>query len=394
MSFSGEDAAALILVAAAAFLLPIAGTRVRTPAVVLEILFGMLIGPMLGVVGDTELLNQLGELGFLLLMFLSGFEIDLRLFGRRGLGQIVSAGIVFGLTLIGAYLLARVLGRGLFLTFILSTTSVGLVVPTLRGTRRMGTRMGQAILVAALLADFLTLLGVTVLAVVEEQGVGPHLFEIPAFFAFVGLALAVLRWAVWWHPKRFRRLFDPDDPEELGIRAALALMLVFVGISLLFDIEPILGAFLAGTVFSVVFRHRSGLETKLKGFSYGFLIPVFFINVGIRFDVEALSEPGAFVLTLELIGAAFLVKVVPALFYSIRGLTLRESIATGFLLSARLSLILAVAELGVRLGVISRALEAEIIILTAVTTTLSPVLFRLTAPPAPKAEEAARSSGS
>jgi Kef-type K+ transport system membrane component KefB len=285
--------------------------------------------------------------------------------------------------MISAYVLSHMLGRGLFLTFILSTTSVGLVVPTLRGTRRMTSRMGQAILVSALMADFLTLLGVTVLAVIVERGVGWHLIEIPAFFAFVGAALILLRWSVWWHPKRFRRMFDPDDPEELGIRAALALMLVFVGISLLFDIEPILGAFLAGTVFAVVFRHRSGLETKLKGFSYGFLIPVFFINVGIRFDIAALAEPGAVVLTLELIGAAFLVKVVPALFYSVRGLTVRESLATGFLLSARLSLILAVAELGVRLGIIGKALEAEIIVLTAVTTTLAPILFRLTAPPVP-----------
>jgi Kef-type K+ transport system membrane component KefB len=381
MTFSPGDAAALILVAAGAFLLPMVGTRAAVPAVVLEIIFGILIGPVFGIVEETELLSQLGELGFLLLMFLSGFEIDLRLFERRGIGQIAVAAIVFGLTLIGGYLFAQLLDLGLFLMLILATTSVGLVVPTLRSTRRMGTRMGQAILVSALLADFLTLLGVTILAVIEEQGAGLQLLKVPGFFVFVAAALMLLRWSVWWHPERFRRLFEQDDPEELGIRAALALMLVFVGISMLFSIEPILGAFLAGTVFAIVFRQSSGLETKLKGFSYGFLIPVFFINVGIRFDLEAMRAPGALVLTLQLIGAAFLVKVVPALLLVLRRLTLRESLAAGFLLSARLSLILAVAELGVRLGVIDLTLQAEIILLTAVTTTLAPILFRLIAPP-------------
>ncbi len=381
MTFSPGDAAALILVAAGAFLLPMVGTRAAVPAVVLEIIFGILIGPVFGIVEETELLTQLGELGFLLLMFLSGFEIDLRLFERRGIGQIAVAAIVFGLTLIGGYLFAQLLDLNLFLMLILATTSVGLVVPTLRSTRRMGTRMGQAILVSALLADFLTLLGVTILAVIEEQGAGLQLLKVPGFFVFVAVALMLLRWSVWWHPERFRRLFEQDDPEELGIRAALALMLVFVGISMLFSIEPILGAFLAGTVFAIVFRQSSGLETKLKGFSYGFLIPVFFINVGIRFDLEAMRAPGALVLTLQLIGAAFLVKVVPALLLVLRRLTLRESLAAGFLLSARLSLILAVAELGVRLGVIDLTLQAEIILLTAVTTTLAPILFRLIAPP-------------
>jgi Kef-type K+ transport system membrane component KefB len=381
MTFSPGDATALILVAAGAFLLPMVGTRAAVPAVVLEIIFGILIGPVFGIVEETELLSQLGELGFLLLMFLSGFEIDLRLFERRGIGQIAVGAIVFGLTLIGGYLFAQLLDLGLFLMLILATTSVGLVVPTLRSTRRMGTRMGQAILVSALLADFLTLLGVTILAVVEEKGAGLQLLKVPGFFVFVAMALMLLRWSVWWHPERFRRLFEPDDPEELGIRAALALMLVFVGISMLFSIEPILGAFLAGTVFAIVFRQSSGLETKLKGFSYGFLIPVFFINVGIRFDLEAMRAPGALVLTLQLIGAAFLVKVVPALLLMLRRLTLRESLAAGFLLSARLSLILAVAELGVRLGVIDLTLQAEIILLTAVTTTLAPILFRLIAPP-------------
>jgi Kef-type K+ transport system membrane component KefB len=130
------------------------------------------------------------------------------------------------------------------------------------------------------------------------------------------------------------------------------------------------------------------LAQQLNGFSYGFLIPIFFINVGIRFDLDALREPGALTGLAALFGAAVLVKMIPALAYLLRRMSLRESLAAGTLLSARLSLIIAVAELGVRLDVIDRTLEASIIVLAAVTATLAPIVFRLLAPPLPPAEAA------
>jgi len=387
-----QSAATLILIATAAFLLPLFAGRLRVPAVVLEILFGILIGPMLGVVEASEFLDQLAELGFFLLMFLSGFEIDLGTFERQGLRQIATGLIVFGLTLLTAFIAMRILDEGILVMFVLATTSVGVVVPTLRATRRTATPLGQNVLLSALLADFLTLVGVTVVAVVETQGAGARLLTIPAFFLTVAIALLALRRAAWWYPERFARLFASDDPEELGIRAALALMLVFVGLSIVFKIEPILGAFLAGTVFALVFRHRGGLERQLSGFSYGFLIPIFFINVGINFDLDALQEPGALGKVGALLGLAIAVKMLPSLFFLFRRLSLRDTIAAGTLLSTRLSLMVAVAELGVQIGLIDRQLEAAIIILAIVTTTVAPTIFRVLAPPLAVPEPAEQAS--
>jgi Kef-type K+ transport system membrane component KefB len=288
--------------------------------------------------------------------------------------------------MITALIAASILGHGLFMAFVLATTSVGLVVPTLRSTRRSATSLGQSILVSAILADFLTLLGVTVYALIEERGVGIDLVVIPAYFVVVTAGLYVFRRLVWWRPEWFDRFFRLDDPEEIGTRASLTVMLVFVGLSIAFGIEGILGAFLAGAGFAMVFRNRGALGQQLSGFSYGFLIPVFFINVGIHFDVDALSEPGAVTGMLALMGFAVLVKMVPSLVLFFRRHTLREVLAAGALLSARLSLIIAVAELGVELGVIDRALEATIIVLAAATATLAPVAFKALAPPLPPPE--------
>jgi len=161
------------------------------------------------------------------------------------------------------------------------------------------------------------------------------------------------------------------------------MMLAFVGLSLALDIEPILGAFLAGVVFALVFRNRGSLEHRLNGFSYGFLIPIFFINIGIRFELDALLDLGTFLKAMNVVGAAFAVKLIPALLLLTQGLRLREVLAAGTLLSARLSLIIAVATVGVELGLLTSADRAIAILVAAVTTTVAPIAFRALAPPVP-----------
>lgn len=376
-----EEAFAIVVIAPAAFLLPIIAGRLGLPAVVLEIFFGILIGPaVFGWIEEPAFIAYLAELGFFLLMFLSGFEIDFGKLERQGPVQIVTALAVFAATLGLAGYAAQRLGHGPFVTFLLATTSVGLVVPTLRSARLAASALGQAILISALLADFLTLMGVTVFSLILSQGVGWGLAKLPTLFLLMLVSLLLLRRFAWWWPEKAERLFTSDDPEEVGIRACLALLFLFVGLSYLLDVEAILGAFLAGTVFALVFRHRGDLERKLTGFSYGFFIPVFFIHVGIGFDLEALLHPGALAGATVLVGVAVLIKVFAALILVARRFSLRQAVSAGVLLSARLSLVIAVAAIGVRLGLMDRTLEAQIILLAVVTSILSPTLFRIIAP--------------
>jgi len=387
-----EHAFSIILVALAAFVLPLIAGRMRLPAVVLEILFGIAVGPsLLGLINESEAMAYLAELGFLLLMFLSGFEIDFGKLERQGPLQVISGLGVFLLTLALAYYAAGFLGHGPFVTLILATTSVGLVVPTLRSTNRMSTSLGQAILISALIADLLTLIGATIYAMVVEGGIGWNLLHFPALFLGMAALLLMLKRLAWWYPEKVERMFVSDDPEEIGIRASLALMFVFVGLSLLLNVEAILGAFFAGAVFAMVFRHRGQLEKKLKGFSYGFLIPIFFIYVGVRFDVQALMRPGVLLGALALIGVAVGLKIVAASLLVLQRFSPREVLAAGTLLSARLSLVIAVAALGARLNLVDRELESQVILLAIVTATVAPTLFRALAPrlasPASQADE-------
>lgn len=374
-----SDSGALLVIALAALALPPLATLVRLPAVVLEILFGIVVGPVLHLVGADPLVVGLGELGFLLLLFLSGFEIDLRLFERSGPQPVLRGTLMFVLTTALAAASAVVLGLGIFMTLVLATTSVGLVVPTLRSGRTLGTPLGQDILMTALIADFATLVAASLASLILRVGIDLQLLAFPLFIGLSVAAFAVLRAVAWWWPDPFVRFFDRHDPESLGVRFAMAMVLLGAGLAAALGIEPALGAFLAGTGVATVFRHRGELDHTLDGLAYGFLIPIFFIGVGLSFSLTSISDPEALGFVTLLVVVAFAVKVVPATVVLGRRHGLRSGAAAGMLLSARLSLIIVVARIGVELGVLEASLEAVIILLAALSATFAPVGYRLVA---------------
>ncbi|MFQ5947559.1 MAG: cation:proton antiporter, partial [Acidimicrobiia bacterium] len=113
----------------------------------------------------------------------------------------------------------------------------------------------------------------------------------------------------------------------------------------------------------------------------GFLIPIFFINVGIEFPLEELGDLSVLGQAIALIGIAFVVKVLPALALVLRRFSLRESLAVGVLLAGQLTVIIALADLGVDLGLLTTGMRAGAIMLVAVSAFVSPVVFRALAPP-------------
>lgn len=389
------SAAPIILIGIGAFTLPLIAARLKLPAVVLELVFGLIIGPLLLIVDtgtpDADFIEFLAELGLLLLMFLAGFEIDFERLEKQGTAPLLTGAGLFGVILVAAWFGFELLNPAstnerIFLTLLISAASLGIVIPALRSTGRSGGRQGQQTIVTAIIAEFGSATAIVFFGVIVASGGGWRLLSVPALFAAMAAVLFIMRRAAWWFPERFERLFAEDDPEELGIRASLSLLFVFVGLSLALGVEAILGAFLAGALFAYVFRNIEGLETKLSGFSYGFFIPVFFINVGIGFPLSELGEPGVLRRALALIVIAIAIKVLPALLLTFRGLSITDSIGSGVLLAGQLSVIIALAEFGVELGVLDAGLEAGAILLVGVTAILSPVVFRWLCPPVEAAE--------
>ena len=163
---------------------------------------------------------------------------------------------------------------------------------------------------------------------------------------------------------------------QLRMRLALALMVGWVVLAEALGVELILGAFLAGAIAKLIAQPSSGnVEEKLDAFGYGFFIPIFFIMVGVNLDLRTIvKSPGAILLIPELLVLAFVVKIVPALLLRAR-YGWRDTLAGGFLLSARLSLIIAASSIALEIGAISEAVSSDIVLIAILTTTLAPLAF-------------------
>jgi Kef-type K+ transport system membrane component KefB/Trk K+ transport system NAD-binding subunit len=395
----------LFIVSMLAFVVPILANKIRfirVPGVVLEILVGIIIGQsVLNYVDPRhDILEFMAHFGFAFLMFLSGYEIDFSainlgsvLRGRFRVKRLLKNNLIAGvLIFLGTLSLSYAISVMLYeheyianvelMTLILSTTSVGVVVPTLKERGLLGESFGQAVVVAALVSDLATMILLTALTLFLAGGTSAPLSEhVEVLLVFVLFGAFYLAYRIGQWLSRIRVfLFVMSElahaASQLRVRGALAIMLLFLVLSESLGAEVILGAFLAGAILSVFSsKTESFLSMKLDAIGYGFFIPIFFIWVGIGFRMDALTGSSAmFILIPLLVLAAFLNKLLPAcLLAPLYGL--RKAIAGGTLLSSRLSLIVAASAIGRQMDLITDEVNSTVIIIAILTSTVSPVLF-------------------
>jgi Kef-type K+ transport system membrane component KefB/Trk K+ transport system NAD-binding subunit len=379
----------LLLVLLLAFLVPLALSRLRwMPLVVGEIITGMIIGPsLLGLIGRDPTLDFLAEIGLALLMFLSGLEVDFSLFrqaaaGARRFQPQRLAAVSFLLTLLlagasGLFLVRWGIARDpVMIALILATTSLGVVVPVLKEKGLSPTPLGQAIILSALMADFFTMFLITVYVAAIAHGLSLKILFVGILFvtALLAYRLGLL------HLRRLRldKVLSElsHTTSQVKIQAALALMLAFVLLAKFLGTEMILGAFLAGAVLSLLDRPADEQSRqRLEAIGFGFFVPLFFITVGVGFDLRTLlRDRRTLILAPLLLAAALIIKIVSALVLR-ASFSWRQALAGGFLLSARLSLIIAASGIGLSLGIIEAPTNAAFILIAALTSTLAPMLF-------------------
>ena len=374
----------LLLLLAVAVLGPMAAVRLRIPTAVILILAGIALGPVgLAVLRDTATVGFLSHFGFLVLMFMAGMEIDFDAIRSAGLRSLLRPSLVIvgigGCTLLAA----RLLHLGPVPALVVAAIAVGLPLATLKETGHASRRLGRHIMLTASIGEFAVILAITGVELAHDGGLTLHtaarIGKIAALFFLCALLIRWTRALVWWFPERFRRLIEHHDVAELGVRVGLFVMLAFVAISALAGVEPILGAFLGGMLVGFVLRQKEVLEGKIAALGNGLFIPIFFIVVGVRFDASALDR-SAVLYAAVLAGTAGLCKIVPALLIAPVGFSLRERLATGCLLSAPLTLVVAIAAIGRSLGLIPASVQASLVLVGILVSLTFPVLFKLVAP--------------
>ncbi|MFB5190095.1 cation:proton antiporter [Alicyclobacillus fastidiosus] len=373
-----------LLILAASFVFSTSLSRIpllRIPSTVGYLLFGVLLqSPRLHITGtEVDWLNHLADFGLLFLMYISGMEIDIR--QLRSVGG-SSSTLATGLSIFcGTLLLSFGISLWLchltppptnpyMLALLFSTTSLGVILPILEETGLLKSPFGQTLLVSALLADFLTMFLLSLFISIQISGSLIRVLLTCAIVPFTILLYGLLRGV-----QRLPALRRLAGDVQARIRAIVALVSVTAALADFTGAEPILGSFLVGMlVSSLPFSFKDTLRDYSHGIGYGFFIPLFFISVGLDFDFRSVLSHETIVWIPVLILVAFAVKLIPSL-HLVRQFGWRRAVAGGFLLSARLSLIAAAAQIGVQIGTMPQMFADCIILVAVFTSMLSPIAF-------------------
>jgi len=373
----------LLVVAAVAVLAPLVVgyfPRLRIPAVVLEIIGGIIIGPsVLGWVHIDLPVQILALFGLAFLLFLAGLEIDVhRLRGRllryAVLGYLVS--LVLGYGAGASFTAAGWVSQPLLLAIALSATSLGLVVPVLKDAGQVDSDVGQSALAAASIADFAA---IVLLSLFFSSG-GSTGSKVVVLGAFAGLVV-VTGLAVSGAARSVRLgqvlLRLQDTTAEIRVRFAVLLLVAFTALAERFGLESILGAFLAGAIVGLVDRDSAShpnFRAKLEAIGYGFLVPVFFVSSGVKLDLAGLlHSPPALVRVPVFLLALLVVRGLPALI-GLRANGTRATLALGLLQATSLPFIVTATQIGVTLGKITPVTAAALVCAGLLSVLIFPLI--------------------
>jgi Kef-type K+ transport system membrane component KefB/nucleotide-binding universal stress UspA family protein len=395
--------AQLVMLLLAGRLLGEAMQRVGQPAVMGQLLAGVLLGPsVFGVVWpeaqhtlfppgreQKAMLEAVSDLGILMLLLLTGMETDLRLVkkARRAAIFVSAAGIAvpFALgLLLGLRLPESMLPRpnqrlitSLFLGTALSVASVKIVATVVREMKFIRRKVGVTLLASAIIDDTV---GWTIIAITSglashgqfsakvlvQSVLGTGLFLLVSFTLGRGLVFSIIRWTN-----------DTFISEVPVVTAILVVMGIMALITHLIGVHTVLGAFVAGILIGqspILTRH---IDEQLRGLVVSLFMPVFFALAGLNADLSILTNPHLLALTCGFIAIASVGKFSGAFFGgALGGLSRPESLALAFGMNARGSTEVIVATIGLSLGVINQDLFTMIVTMAIVTTLAMPPSLR------------------
>lgn len=366
--------------------------KLKQPSVFGELLMGIFIGP--SVVGwlseklcgscwclDPQsqagvFIHSLAEVGIIVLMFLAGLSIDIEELRKveRPAITVATLGVVvaffFGFSL--AFIYDWSWKEAAFAGGILVATSVGITVRSLLDLHSLGTKAGMVIVGAAVIDDvfgiiILSLLVGLVYGGISVLGLFESLLLIGAFF------ILVLFWGMKLGPKLLVQA-SHWRVEEATLSVGMALAFLVAALAETVNVAAITGAFLMGLVLS-----RSpvvgSLREKVSTIGYGFLIPLFFVDTGIRTNLGALGSLGllAFIFLVVSLVSKILGCGLGGL---LGGLGLKDSLRVGVGMIPRAEVALIIAAIGVRAGVVGEELFSLTVLMVLFTTLFTPPLMK------------------
>jgi Kef-type K+ transport system membrane component KefB len=363
--------------------------RLGQPAVVGEVLAGLILGPsMLNLLhwpvfsdehlGETIIL--LAELGVLILLFIAGLNLHLSDLAKSSKTAVLAGSLGFILTLSMGYILATIFSfenqQALFIGLILAPTSIGISAQTLMELKMLRSKVGTTLLGTAAIDDILGVLGVSLFLALILGEVTSGLTGVLVILLRMIMYLAVASAIGFWLLPKLAQISEKLPISQGLIAFTFATVLLYAwSAEVVGHLAAIIGAFLAG-----IFLSRSSLMVKINEkfspIAFGVFVPIFFVNVGLSANVRQISLEG-----LYLLGGMTVVVIVSKLIGAgiggrFGGMTNRESLQLGVGMIPRGEVVLIVATVGITEGLISAGVFSAVVVLVILTTLITPPILR------------------
>ena len=381
------DKISFLIVMFAALIIPIVMAHFKItniPTAVAEIITGIIIGKsVLNIVTQTDALHMMSTLGVMMLMFLSGMEINFDLFKKDPAKKASTAASPLSLSihafvviLICSTILAVVLKwlgmfpDVLFAVLLFSTIALGVVIPTLKEKEILNRPAGQALMLTAVLGEVVPMMALTVYASVNGGNAGRLWLIVLLFVAALFLLRKFKEPFIW-----FNKISKTTT--QLDVRLAFFLIFTLVAVADGVGAENILGAFLAGMVMKLL-EPAESTENKLTSIGYGFVIPFFFIMTGVNLDLRSLfTNPKALSLIPVLV-VCFILAKLPTLLIFRKSLSNKNAFAGSFLMVTTITLVLPALQVAQNLHTITTTQSDAFVLAALIACVLGPIVFNST----------------
>ena len=368
--------------------------RVHQPAMIGEILAGLILGPaLLGLIHESPELTAIADIGLLMLVLLAGMEIELKQLFDAFMGRNIWISLMgFIVPLVLGIGTGAMLGldahRTLFVGLCIAITALPVSIRILMDIGRLDTVIGQRIIGAAIANDVLALLVLGVIVTANTTGAawrdvvassGMPIVKVLVFMGAVVLAgQALSRAAAMAHLDRFReRVGSRLRVKEPVFAATLVFVIVFAALAEVLGLHFVVGAFFGAVLLNHDLLGQQQFEQARRtasAVSMGFLAPLFFASIGLAFDPSGLTDVS---LTTMVVVVAFVGKICAGRVGGwLAGMRPAESWALGMGLNGRGIMELVVARIGLSSGLIGSGLFSVLVLMGLITTIVTPTLLK------------------
>lgn len=373
---------ALILITAKVF--GIIARKLHAPEVVGEIIAGLLIGPaVLGIVGQSDFISKMSEIGVIMLMFEAGLSTDMKKLRQTGLkATAIACAGVFVPVVLGAILFMAFYGfgpigspqfiKGLFIGTVMAATSVSITVAALKELGKLSSTVGTTIVSAAIIDD---VIGIVVLTfVLSSTGSGSSVWitmlKAVMFFAIAIVTGFIVYKAFKWLDARY------EHTRRIPIAALVYCIIMAYVAERFFGIADITGAYVAGVVLCNLHDVKY-VERKVDVSSYMVFAPIFFAGIGLKVSFESMNTT-LLLFSVAFVAVALLSKIIGC------GLVSRvckfewgDSLKIGIGMMTRGEVALITAQKGLNAGLITADYFTAVILMILVSSILAPILLKL-----------------